>query len=76
MPLTVTGPTVNRFFSSMVENHGHAIALHDMFYNFVRIHKTPRCTPATAAGVTKRLWGISDIVALLDMDFEKSVNSN
>lgn len=63
-------------FSKKLENHRHAIALHYMFYNFARIHKTLRCTPAMAAGVTKRLWEISDIVALLDMDFENSVDSN
>jgi len=63
-------------FSKKLENHRHAIALHYMFYNFARIHKTLRCTPAMAAGVTKRLWEISDIVALLDMDFSKSDDSN
>ena len=43
----------------------HAVALHYMHYNFVRIHKSLRCTPAMAAGVTKHLWSIEDIVALL-----------
>lgn len=52
-------------FSKKVENHAHAIALHYMYYNFVRIHKSLRCTPAMAAGVTSRLWSIDDIVALL-----------
>jgi IS1 family transposase len=52
-------------FSKKVENHMHAIALHYMYYNFVRIHRSLRCTPAMAAGVTSRLWEISDIVALL-----------
>jgi hypothetical protein len=37
-----------------------------MHYNFVRIHQTLRCTPAMAAGVSKRLWEIEDIVALID----------
>jgi IS1 family transposase len=53
-------------FSKKIENHIHAISLHYMYYNFVRVHKTLRCTPAMEAGVTKRLWGILDIVALLD----------
>jgi len=53
-------------FSKKIENHMHAVALHYMYYNFVRIHKSLRCTPAMAAGVTKRLWSIEDIVALLD----------
>ena len=37
-----------------------------MYYNFVRIHQTLKVTPAMAAGVTDRLWEISDIVALLE----------
>ena len=53
-------------FSKKVENHMHAVALHYMHYNFVRIHKSLRCTPAMAAGVTEHLWEIEDIVALLD----------
>ena len=43
-------------FSKKVENHAHAVALHMMYYNLVRIHKTLRVTPAMAAGVTDRLW--------------------
>jgi hypothetical protein len=38
----------------------------DLDYNFVRIHKTLRVTPAMAAGVSDRLWEVSDIVALLE----------
>jgi len=53
-------------FSKKIENHMHAIALHYMYYNFCRIHKTLRCTPAMEAGVSKKLWSIEDIVALLD----------
>jgi IS1 family transposase len=52
-------------FSKKVENHAHAMALHFMYYNFVRIHKTLRTTPAMAAGVTKRLWEMGDIVDVL-----------
>jgi len=37
-----------------------------MYYNFVRIHKTLRTTPAMAAGVTSRLWEIGDIVVVLE----------
>lgn len=44
----------------------HAIAIHYMNYNFVRLHKSLRCTPAMAAGVSKTLWSIEDIVKLLD----------
>jgi IS1 family transposase len=53
-------------FSKKLENHMHAIALHYMYYNFARIHKTLRCTPAMAAGVSQKLWEIEDIVTLLD----------
>jgi hypothetical protein len=38
-----------------MENHAHAMALHFLYCNFVRIHHTLRATPAMAAGVTKRL---------------------
>lgn len=53
-------------FSKKVENHAHAVALHMMYYNFVRIHKTLRVTPAMAAGVTDRLWDIADIATLVE----------
>jgi IS1 family transposase len=52
-------------FSKKVENHTHAVALHMMYYNFVRIHQTVLTTPAMAAGVTKRLWEMTDIVDML-----------
>lgn len=52
-------------FSKKVENHAHAVALHFMYYNFCRIHKTLRVTPAMAAGVTNHLWKVDDIVALI-----------
>jgi IS1 family transposase len=52
--------------SNKLENHTWAVALHVMFYNFVRIHSTLRMSPAMAAGVTDRLWEMSDIVALID----------
>lgn len=52
-------------FSKKVENHAHAIALHFMYYNFVRIHKTLRVSPAMQAGLAKRLWTIEDLVRLL-----------
>jgi IS1 family transposase len=53
-------------FSKKLENHAAAIALHTMYYNFVRIHQTLRVTPAMAAGVSKTLWNVSDIVAMLE----------
>jgi hypothetical protein len=45
---------------------GSAFALHHMSYNFCRIHKSPRITPAMAFGMTDCLWGISDIVKVLE----------
>lgn len=42
------------------------VALHMMYFNFVRIHKTLRMSPAMAAGVSNRLWEIADIVALVE----------
>jgi hypothetical protein len=53
-------------FSKKVENHAYAVALHMMYYNFVRIHKKLRVTPAMAAGVADRLWEVADIVALVE----------
>lgn len=53
-------------FSKKLENHTHAVSLHFMFYNFCRIHQTLRVTPAMAAGITDRLWEVSDIAAMLD----------
>jgi hypothetical protein len=44
----------------------HSVALFAMYYNFVRIHKTLRTTPAMAAKVTERLWEMSDIVGVLE----------
>ena len=53
-------------FSKKAENHAHSVALFAMYYNFVRIDKTLRTTPAMAANVTKRLWEIGDIVDVLE----------
>lgn len=53
-------------FSKRVENHAHAVAIHFMYYNFVRIHKTLKVTPAMEAGVTKRLWELEEIIRITD----------
>jgi hypothetical protein len=53
-------------FSKKVENHEHMLALFFCYYNFCRIHQTLRCTPAMQAGVSTRVWELSDIVNLLD----------
>ncbi|HLH10650.1 MAG TPA: IS1 family transposase [Methylovirgula sp.] len=53
-------------FSKKAENHAYSVALFVMFYNFCRIHKTLRVTPAMEAGVTDRLWSVEDIAALVE----------
>jgi hypothetical protein len=53
-------------FSKKIENLRYAIALHFMYYNFCRIHKSLRITPAMAAGVSERLWDLEDIVNLIE----------
>jgi hypothetical protein len=49
-----------------MENHCHAIALHFVYYNFAKIHKTLRVTPAMEAGLTKDVMSIEEIVRLAD----------
>jgi IS1 family transposase len=53
-------------FSKKVENHTYAVALHMMYYNFVRVHSKLRMSPAMAAGVSQWLWEIGDIVKLVE----------
>jgi IS1 family transposase len=53
-------------FSKKIENHAYAVALHMMYYNFVKLHGKLRCSPAMAAGIETRLWEVSDIVALVE----------
>ncbi|MBS1842737.1 MAG: DDE-type integrase/transposase/recombinase [Acidobacteria bacterium] len=52
-------------FSKKVENHAHAVALHFMYYNFGRIHKTLRVTPAMEAGITNHVWSLEEIAMLV-----------
>jgi IS1 family transposase len=53
-------------FSKKIANHAHAVALHFMHYNFCRIHQSLRVTPAMAAGVSKTLMDVADIVRIAD----------
>jgi IS1 family transposase len=53
-------------FSKKAENHAYAVALHYMYYNFGRIHKTLRVTPAMEAGVSDHVWTMEEIAALMD----------
>ena len=55
-------------FSRKVENHAAAVALNYFAYNFIQIHRTLRTSPAMAAGVTDRLWSVTDLVALWESE--------
>ena len=58
-------------FSRKIENHCAAVALNYFAYNFIKIHRTVQMSPAMAAGVTDRLWEVSDLVALLETSESK-----
>jgi hypothetical protein len=51
-------------FSKKVENHAYHVALHYMYYNFCRIHRTLRVTPAMESGVANHVWAIEEIAEL------------
>jgi hypothetical protein len=51
-------------FSKKLENHGHAVALYYMHYNFCRIHKSLRVTPAMEAGLADHVWSLGELIAL------------
>lgn len=53
-------------FSKKLDNHIHALALYFMFYNFTRIHKSLKVSPAMAAGITDKLWSMEDIALAID----------
>ena len=53
-------------FSKKIENHIHMVALYTVFYNFKKIHKTLKVTPAMQAGLTDRVWDMADIVAMIE----------
>ena len=53
-------------FSKKLDNHIHALALYFCFYNFVRVHKTLRMSPAMAAGVSATLWTMEDIAERIE----------
>jgi IS1 family transposase len=51
-------------FSKKLENHGHMVALYFMHYNFCRVHKTLRVTPAMEAVLTEHAWEIEELIGL------------
>ena len=58
-------------FSKKIENLGHAVALHFMFYNFARIHKSLRVTPAMEAGISDHVWTLEEIAGLVKVEAPK-----
>ena len=52
-------------FSKKLENHAHQVALYFMHYNFCRIHKTLRVTPAMEAGLTDHVWTLEELCGLI-----------
>jgi hypothetical protein len=50
-------------FSKKLANLKASVALHYAHYNFVRVHRTLRCTPAMAAGVSSELWSVERLIA-------------
>ncbi len=53
-------------FSRKLEDHAHAVALHFLHYNFARVHKCLRVTPAMEAGIAGHVWSLEEIAALPD----------
>ncbi len=58
-------------FSKKIENHCYAIALHFVYYNFAKIHKSLSVTPAMQAGLTKRVMTIEGIANLASIEAPK-----
>lgn len=52
-------------FSKKIENHEAMLAVYFAYYNFCRVHQTLRITPAMQAGLTDRIWSISDLIGLM-----------
>lgn len=58
-------------FSKKLENHCHALALYFVWYNWARLHKTIRVTPAMEAGLADHTWTMEDIAALIDAQYTR-----
>jgi hypothetical protein len=63
-------------FSRKLRNHAASVALNYFAYNFIQIHKSLRTSPAQAAGVTDKLWDVSDLVALWESVEKSTENTN
>lgn len=57
-------------FGKRAENHAHMVARYTTRYDFFRQHKTLRCSPAMAMGLSTTLWGMADVMALIDATTE------
>jgi len=53
-------------FSKKIDNHIHMVALYTVWYNYIRQHKTHRLSPAMAAGITDKLWSMTDLAEMID----------
>jgi IS1 family transposase len=58
-------------FSKKVENHAAMVTIHFLYYNFGRIHKTLRVTPAMAAGLSNHVWSLEEVVLMADAAMPK-----
>ena len=63
-PDEAPGPTMA--YSKKIENHAHMCALYTVWYNFARINSAVKMSPAMAAGLSKTLWDVADIVKLVE----------
>jgi len=59
-------------FSKKLENHAASVAIYFTWYNFGRVHQTLKTTPAIAAGVAKHVWGVEEMIGLLEAVEPKS----
>lgn len=53
-------------FSKKVDNHVHMVALYTVWFNYVKVHKSLRVSPAMAAGLSDKLWSMTDLAEMID----------
>ncbi len=63
-------------FSKKFENHAHMVAIYTVWYNWIRVHKTLRVTPAMEAKLADKVWDMADIVNLMDEVAKPEPQSN